>query len=230
MVGYHRVSTDAQSKSGLGLEAQQLAVQDHAERQACKLIASYTEIETGKRDTLDNRPELRKAIAHAKRSGATLVVAKLDRLTRSVAVLSMLQTSGVDFVACDNPYANRITIQILAAVAEDEVRRISERTKAALAAYKCRGGRLGASRTQSRNLTTEARERGARNAGRIVKTKADEAYADIADNVRNLRAGGKTLQQIAEELNQNGHTTRRGKPWNPMQVRRVLLRTCVSES
>src|SRR5690242_13878194 len=105
MVGYHRVATDAQGRSGLGLEAQQEAVRQHVDRHGCSLIASNTEIETGKKDSLDNRPELRKAIAHAKRSGATLVVAKLDRLTRSVAVLSMLQSSGVDFVACDNPHA-----------------------------------------------------------------------------------------------------------------------------
>lgn len=224
MVSYHRVSTDAQGKSGLGLEAQEQAVREHVKRHGCKLIASYTEVETGKRDTLDNRPELRKAIAHAKRSGATLVVAKLDRLTRSVAVLSILQSSGVDFVACDNPYANRLTIQILAAVAEDEVRRISERTKSALAAYKARGGRLGASRKQCRNLTHDARIRGANNAGRVVKAKADEAYSDIADDLRNLRAGGMSLQQIADALNDDGHTTRRGKPWNPVQVRRVLHR------
>lgn len=225
MVGYHRVSTDAQGRSGLGLEAQQAAVLQHAQRHGCRIIASYTEIETGKRDSLDNRPELRKAIAHAKRSGATLVVAKLDRLTRSVAVLSMLQSSGVDFVACDNPYANRLTIQILAAVAEDEVRRISERTKAALAAYKARGGRLGASLDQCRNLTDDARRRGAKNAGVAVSAKADEAYADIAEDLRDLRAGGMSLQQIADQLNTDGHTTRRGKPWNPVQVRRVLHRS-----
>jgi DNA invertase Pin-like site-specific DNA recombinase len=224
MVGYHRVSTDSQGKSGLGLEAQQAAVREHVERHGCKLIASYTEIETGKKDSLDNRPELRKAIAHAKQSGATLVVAKLDRLTRSVAVLSMLQSSGIDFVACDNPYANRLTIQILAAVAEDEVRRISERTRAALAAYKARGGRLGAALQSCRNLTPEARKIGAKNAGAAARAKADEAYSDIADDLRTLRARGMPFRAIADELNERGHTTRRGKPWNAMQVRRVLER------
>lgn len=224
MVGYHRVSTDSQGRSGLGLEAQQAAVRDHVDRHGCRLIASYAEIETGKKDSLDNRPELRKAIAHAKRSGATLVVAKLDRLTRSVAVLSMLQSSGVDFIACDNPYANRLTIQILAAVAEDEVRRISERTRAALAAYKARGGRLGASLQSCQNLTPEARKRGAKNAGAAARAKAHEAYSDIADDLRVLRAKGMALRAIAEELNARGHTTRRGKPWNAMQVRRVLAK------
>ena len=224
MVGYYRVSTDAQGKSGLGLEAQEAAVLQHVRAHECKLIAAYTEIETGKRDSLDNRPELQKAIAHAKRSKATLVVAKLDRLTRSVAVLSLLQSSGVDFVACDNPYANRLTIQILAAVAEDEVRRISERTKAALAAYKSRGGKLGASLPRCRNLNAGARKLGAANAGLAMKAQADVAYVDIAGEVCQLHADGASLRKIANHLNGLGHTTRRGKPWNPMQVLRLLRR------
>lgn len=224
MVAYYRVSTDAQGKSGLGLEAQEASVLGHVRKHECELIATYTEIETGKRDSLDNRPELRKAIAHAKRSRATLVVAKLDRLTRSVAVLSLLQSSGVDFVACDNPHANRLTIQILAAVAEDEVRRISERTKAALAAYKSRGGKLGASLPQCRNLDAAARKLGAANAGLAMKTQAEEAYLDIAAQVCQLRAGGASLRKIAYHLNGLGHTTRRGRVWNPMQVLRLLRR------
>lgn len=225
IVSYLRVSSDAQGRSGLGLEAQSAAVHQFVEEGRRTLIASYTEVETGKRDSLDNRPELRKAIAHAKRSKATLCVAKLDRLTRSVAVLSMLHTSGVDFVACDNPYANRLTIQILAAVAEDEVRRISERTKAALAAYKARGGKLGASRLESRNLTREARQRGTKNAADAARRRADEAYADIAPEVAAMRANGKSLREIAAFLNLTGHTTRRGRPWNAMQVGRLLNRT-----
>src|SRR6185369_12637823 len=100
----------------------------------------YVEVESGKKAA---RPQLLAALAHPRRTKATLVVAKLDRLTRNVAFLSALMESGVDFVACDNPHANRLTIHILAAVAEDEARRISERTKAALAAYKARGGKLG---------------------------------------------------------------------------------------
>lgn len=133
LVAYYRVSTRKQGESGLGIEAQQACVADFARYGQHEIIAAYREIETGKRA---DRPELAKAIAHAKRAKATLVIAKLDRLARNVHFLSGLMEAGVEFVACDNPYANRLTLHILAAVAEDEARRVSERTKAALAAYK----------------------------------------------------------------------------------------------
>jgi DNA invertase Pin-like site-specific DNA recombinase len=220
-VAYFRVSTDRQGKSGLGLEGQRAAVLQHVGA-AGELIAEYTEIETGKRDSLDNRPELRRALAHARRSQATLVVAKLDRLTRSVAVTSLLHQSRVDFVCCDNPYANRLTIQILAAVAEDEARRISERTKAALAAYKARGGVLGATRPESRNLTIGARKRGALASATRRGALMVEAYEDIAPQMHTLRASGRSLRGIAQALNVDGHTTRRGRAWNAAQVARVL--------
>lgn len=224
MIGYYRVSTDKQGRSGLGLEAQKAAVLAHVERDGCELVGEYVEVETGKKHSLDNRPALCKAIAHAKRSKAILVVAKLDRLLRSTVVRSMLKTSGVRFVACDNPHANELTIDILAAVAEDEVRRISERTRAALAAYKARGGRLGASLKRCRNLTQAARVKGARAAGMAVSRKAVEAYSDIIDDVQAMRRDGMSLQQIANELNRRGHTTRREKPWNAVQVQRILQR------
>ena len=158
LVRPYRVSTQKQGRSGLGLEGQETAVNQFAGQNRGGVLASYTEIETGtnKRE----RPELTKAIAHCRREGATLVIAKLDRLARNVHFVSGLMESGVEFVCCDNPTANRLTIHILAAVAEDEARRISERTKAALAAYKARGGVLGASRTECRNLTEDARRKG----------------------------------------------------------------------
>ncbi len=214
--------TDRQGKSGLGLEGQRAAVVQHV-GDAGDLIAKYTEIETGKRDLLDNRPELRRALAHARRSQATLVVAKLDRLTRSVAVTSLLHQSNVDFVCCDNPYANRLTIQILAAVAEDEARRISERTKAALAAFKARGGILGATRPESRNLSIEARRRGAGASAGRRRTLMVEAYEDIAPHMYALRSSGRSLRAIAQTLNDDGHTTRRGRSWTAAQVSRVLI-------
>lgn len=222
LVGYYRVSTDKQGRSGLGLDAQRASVTAHAVASGCEIIASYMEVETGTRDTLENRPELRKAIAHSKRSKGVLVVAKLDRLSRSVAVTSLLHQSGVDFIACDNPNANRLTIQILAAVAEDEARRISDRTKAALLAYKARGGLLGASHTRSRNLTPEGRRRGAITSAICAKRSASEAYEDITETIQDLRAKGFSLRQIAARLTDGGQTTRRGKAWNPMQVARVL--------
>lgn len=222
MIAYLRVSTDRQGKSGLGLEAQAAAVAQHVAQAGCDLLATYTEIETGKLDRLDNRPELQKAISHCKRAKATLVVAKLDRLARSVAVTSLLHQSCIDFVCVDNPSANRLTVQILAAVAEAEARAISERTKAALAAYKKRGGRLGASLTQCRNLTAAARKKGALAAAVTNSRNAREAYNDLMSQIRELRDKGFSLRRIAEKLTAEGQTTRRNKAWNPMQVRRVL--------
>lgn len=222
MVAYLRVSTDKQGRYGLGIEAQAAAVAQHIRQAGCELLATYTEVETGKKDSLGNRPELRKAIAHAKRCKGTLVVAKLDRLARSVAVTSMLHQSNVDFVCVDNPSANRLTVQILSAVAEAEARAISDRTKAALAAYKARGGRLGASLPQCRNLTQEGRLRGAKNAAETHRKNAADAYTDVIDEIRALRTGGASLRKIAATLNAAGFDTRRGSSWNAMQVKRVL--------
>lgn len=222
MIAYFRVSTERQGRSGLGLEGQEAAVAAHIESAGCELIASYTEIETGKKHDLVNRPELRKAVAHAKRSKAILVVAKLDRLLRSTVVRSMLKTSGVHFVACDNPHANELTIDILAAVAEDEVRRISERTKAALAAAKARGTALGGSRPGHPKPTREMALKGASASARVRSVAAFESYADLVPIVRDLRDRGLSLRKIAAELNASGHATRSGLPWNPMQTSRVL--------
>ncbi len=221
-VAYYRVSTQKQGRSGLGLEAQEAAVAAYASAAGCAVVASYTEVETGKRDDLENRPELRRAIAHAKRSKAVLVIAKLDRLTRSVYVTALLHKSGVEFVCCDQPTANRLTIQILAAVAEDEARRISQRTKDALSAYKARGNVLGAARPESRNLTQEARRRGARSAGAAARKAAQAAYEDVSETIRSLDSAGLSLRAVAQHLNDQGHTTRRGCAWNPVQVSRVL--------
>lgn len=222
IVAYVRVSTARQGRSGLGLEGQLQALDGYAQTSSARIAKTYREVESGKR--ADNRPELQKAVAHAKRSGATLVIAKLDRLARNTAFVANLLDSGVDFAACDNPHANRLTIHILAAVAEDEARRISERTKAALAAYKRRGGQLGATLPQCRNLTQAARVRGAKAAGQAASRSANEAYVDLAPIMVEWRNKGLTLQEIANRLNEEGHTTRRGKPWNPVQVMRVLAR------
>ncbi len=221
IIAYYRVSTKEQGQSGLGLEGQEEAVTGYAKREDATVVMAYTEIETGKRS---DRPTLAKALAHARRSKAKLVVAKLDRLARNVAFTSALMESGVDFVACDNPYANRLTIHILAAVAEDEARRISERTKAALGAYKARGGVLGGSRPECRNLTQEARKRGAKAAGDAARAKAKEAYADLIDDMIKMREGGETFEEIADRLNNEGQTTQRGKPWTPTAAWRVLKR------
>lgn len=221
VIGYLRVSTKGQGESGLGIEAQRAAVEAYARQNGATLVACYVEVESGK---LADRPELAKALAHARRSKATLVVAKLDRLARNVAFLSALMESKVPFVAADNPHANRLTVHILAAVAEAEALAISQRTKAALAAYKARGGKLGAELPQCRNLTEAARLKGTERAAAAKARAADEAYADLQPILTELRAGGMTLQAIADKLNADGHTTRRGAAWNPVQVARVLER------
>jgi DNA invertase Pin-like site-specific DNA recombinase len=222
LIGYIRVSTQGQAKSGLGLEAQQAAIDAYATQSGASVVRLYTEVESGRKAS---RLQLAAALAHARRTRATLVVAKLDRLARNVAFLSALMEAGVDFVACDNPNANRLTVHILAAVAEDEARRISDRTKAALAAYKARGGKLGGARPECRNLTPEARKRGAKAAGEAVRALADREYADLLPIVRELRERGLSQTTIADELNRQGHMTRRGRPWNQVQVMRILNRT-----
>jgi DNA invertase Pin-like site-specific DNA recombinase len=213
LIPYYRVSTRKQGESGLGLEAQQSCVADFARYGQHEILASYQEIETGKRA---DRPELAKAIAHAKRAKATLVIAKLDRLARNVHFLSGLMESRIEFVCCDNPHANRLTLHILAAVAEDEARRISERTKAALAAYKARGGTLG----KPENLTPEA----ARKGSETTKKQARTAYAALLSELRQWREAGMSYRQIAALLNGAGHTMRTGAAWNHNQVKRVLAR------
>ncbi len=206
-VAYYRVSTQKQGQSGLGLEGQQQAVAAY-----CEPVEAFTEVETGTNKR--QRPELLKAIAACKRLGATLVIAKLDRLARNVHFVSGLMESGIEFVACDNPQANRLTIHILAAVAEDEARRISERTKAALAAYKARGGELG----NPKNLTTKAAKKG--NAANVAA--AEKHRAEVLPVAQKLRDAGRTLTEIAETLTGRGLLTRRGKAWSATAVSRLL--------
>ncbi len=225
LIGYRRVSTARQGTSGLGMEAQESSIDSYVSMVYGELIQSYTEVETGKKDTLENRPQLMKALSHAKRAKATVVIAKLDRLSRSVYVTALLHRSGVEFVCCDNPTANRLTIQILAVVAENEAKMISQRTKDALAAYKARGGVLGAARPECRdNLKQPARIKGAAAAGVAAKALADEAYTDLVPAVHGWRDLGLSQRAIAARLNGEGHTTRRGRPWNQVQVLRLLSR------
>ena len=216
LVAYLRVSTKGQGDSGLGLEAQEAAVSAHAASSGSDLVARFVEVESGKRA---DRPELLKAIAHAKRAGATLVIAKLDRLSRNVAFLANLMETGVDFVACDQPNANRLTVHILAAVAENEAAMISQRTKAALAAYKARGGRLG-----TNNLTAEGMARGRLMGAKALRDRAVDAYADLVPIMKGWKAEGATLRAIADRLNADGHQTRTGGAWGPVQVMRALTR------
>jgi DNA invertase Pin-like site-specific DNA recombinase len=225
IIAYYRVSTKRQGESGLGLEGQVATLTRFADIQDGKIIASYKEIESGKRD---NRPELMKALAHAKRSHATLVVAKMDRLSRNATFLSAMLDSGVSFLACDNPHANELTVRILAAVAQEERRAISERTKTALQAAKARGVKLGSARpghwTGREQIRLEAIAKGRVKAWESLRKNAIDAYADLIPDLVNLRDSGYSLGAIAAHLNDQGHTTRRGKAWNASQVMRVLRR------
>jgi DNA invertase Pin-like site-specific DNA recombinase len=223
LIPYYRVSTAKQAQSGLGLEGQKSTVQRFANAHGAEILKSYIEVESGKRA---DRPELAKAVAHARRAKAILTIAKLDRLARNVHFLSGLMEAGVKFMACDQPSANDLTIHILAAVAQDEAKRISERTKAALEAYKARGGKLGASRPECRNLTTEAAKVGAERAGHVATRDADQAYTDLYPIMMALRDNGLSLRGIARHLNNEGYETRRGRAWTHIQVRAVLNRFC----
>jgi DNA invertase Pin-like site-specific DNA recombinase len=228
IIAYYRVSTKKQGESDLGLEGQRAAVEAYARQTGARIKASYLEIESGKRA---DRPELAKALAHVKRSKATLCVAKLDRLAKNVEFLARVMNSGVEFVACDNPAANRLTLHILSAVAEAEAKAISERTRTALAAAKARGAKLGSARPGHWKGREAARLAGLEKARSVaavaVAERADEAYADLVPVVSELRDRGLSLREIAAKLNDDGHTTRRGKPWNAVQVARVLERAGV---
>lgn len=207
-IAYYRVSTSRQGKSGLGLDAQRAAVAAHVAGRG-EIEAEYTEIESGKRS---DRPELLKALDHCRRIRARLVIAKLDRLARNVAFIANLMESGVDFVACDMPEANRLTLHILAAVAEHEREAISRRTKDALAAAKARGTRLGNPRPAQ-----------AAAQGRQVRAELTAARrANVQPLALELQRKGMSLRGIATELNRRGVLTPRGRQWAAMSVARLI--------
>ena len=221
-VVYYRVSTRQQGESGLGLEAQKAAAEAYVKERGGEIIGEYQEVETGK-DC--KRPEIMKAILHANRSWATLVIAKLDRLARNVWLTSTLMESGIDFVACDNPTASRLTIHILAAVAEEEARLISERTKAALRAFRLRGGRLGPATFKNREEWKPKQEEARKRATRRNAEIATAAYEEVWPTIVMLRQQGRSFQTIADELNRLDHRTRTGKAWNKSQVKRIADRS-----
>ena len=216
-IAYYRVSTDKQGKSGLGLDAQKEAIRAFLAKDGWPPLLEFTEIESGKNN---DRPQLKAAIEACKLRQATLVIAKLDRLSRKAAfILNLLEETGVDFVAVDNPNATKLTVSILAAVAEDEGERISQRTKAALKAAKERGTVLGG--FKGRLPTQEEAVKGARaNADR-----AREFSASIRAEIDRLGLKG-SLRAIAEGLTNAGVVTGRGNvQWSANAVKRVLDRT-----
>jgi DNA invertase Pin-like site-specific DNA recombinase len=211
-VAYFRVSTDKQGESGLGLDAQRQAVMNYLNGGPWRLVAEHTEVESGKRNA---RPELQKALAACRRHKAKLCIAKLDRLSRNLAFIATLMDSGVEFVATDNPHANKLTIHILAAVAEHEREAISERTKAALAAAKARGKKLGGPRLAA-----------ARKASIKARSEAADAFAaNVRPIIKEIQASGvSSLRGVARALTARGVPTARGGSWSDVMVAAVLRR------
>src|SRR5262245_53183683 len=197
-VAYYRVSTDKQGKSGLGLDAQRQAVAGFAAGRGA-IVAEHTEVESAR----NHRPELHAALATCRRHKATLVIARLDRLARNVAFISNLMESRVDFVAVDMPEANRLTIHILAAVAEHEREMISKRTKAALQVAKARGTKLGNPAPLPASLKART----------VLKAQTAERHATVRPLLKQLQEQGYSLSAIAQELNRRNVPTARGGMW-----------------
>ncbi|TWB41940.1 recombinase family protein [Nitrospirillum pindoramense] len=216
IVAYYRVSTKRQGQSGLGLEAQQAAVLGYLKGTCGGLVAEFTEIESGKVNT---RPQLQAALAACRLHSATLVIAKLDRLSRNAAFLLSLRDAGVDFVAADMPNANRLTVGIMAVVAEAEREMISARTKEALAAAKARGVVLGGDRGHLASVSAQ---------GRVIalekrRAKALQRARDLAPIIRELQASGITSARgLAKALNARGWPAPRGGEWQTSQLQIVL--------
>jgi DNA invertase Pin-like site-specific DNA recombinase len=211
-VSYLRVSTAQQGKSGLGLAAQRAAVETFLNGGSWTLAAEFVEVETGKRS---DRPELAKAIALCKKLKAKLVIARLDRLARNVAFISNLMERKVDFVACDMPNATPFMLHIYSAVAEEEARAISARTKAALAAVKAKGKVLGGPKlAEARRMGHEANRR-----------NADKFAVNVKPIIAEIRTSGVTsLRKVAAALQARGVPTARGGAWNAAQVANLMKR------
>lgn len=212
-ITYYRVSTQKQGNSGLGLEAQQAAVRSFVHDQS-QVVEEYVEIESGKKDA---RPQLQAAIASAQSQKAILLIAKLDRLSRNAGFIFALRDAGVDFVSCDMPDANTLTVGLFAVIAQHERETISKRTKDALAAKKARGAKLGS----SQNLTDAARSKGREIRQKNARENPQNKQAAKLCSL--LQAQGCSLQQIVSELNEAGFKTRRGRPFYHSAVQRLLV-------
>lgn len=221
-VAYYRVSTRKQGKSGLGLEAQKNDVARYINSNPGELIGEYTEVESGRNNS---RVQLQIALSRATQEGATLLIAKLDRLSRNAYFIHKLQEEQIRFVACDMPEANELVIGIMAAIAQDEAKRIRARTNAATATKRQRGIKMG----RPENLTRNGRAKGAANR----KLKAIAKNSKISLTAWSLRQSGFTYQMIADQMNASGFRTPRtkhkktgepqgGKPLKPNTARRMV--------
>jgi DNA invertase Pin-like site-specific DNA recombinase len=215
-VSYCRVSTQKQGRSGLGLEAQRESIGNYIACVGGTLALELIEIESGKRS---DRPKLALALAACRLHGAALIVAKLDRLARSVSFVSNFLESGCEFVAVDFPAANKFMFHLLAAVGEYEAKLISDRTKAALAAAKRKGVVLGGDRGNILAIQPTGSH-----AGNAVRSaKAHQRAADLQPVIAEIKALGLTsLRQIAAGLNERGIPTPRGGTWSAVQVSRAM--------
>lgn len=229
-ISYLRVSRESQGLHGLGIEAQRRTVREYLARlgAADALLAEYVEVESGKRDM---RPELLRSFDHARNARATLIIAKLDRLSRDVHFLTGLERAGIEFVACDLPNANRLTITILAAVAEHERDMTAERTKAALAVARDRVASVGQKgHPEIRRLGNPNGADHLKQYGNLAAVSALKANAD--DTARRLRpslqavldAGAKSARSVAAGLNARGVLTPRGAQWNSKAVIKLQRR------
>ena len=219
LVAYERVSTAKQGRSGLGLEAQRKAIEAYAADRSAQILDRFTEVESGRKN---DRSELERALQLSRITGATLVIAKLDRLSRNAAFLLTLRDSGVGFVACDMPEANDLTVGIMALVAQQEREAISRRTKEALAAAKARGVKLG-----NPNGAAALRRAGKGGAAlrASVSRNAEEFAAALRPVIEAIRADGyTTLRAMADQLNRRGIATRRGGWWQVSNVSNLLCR------
>lgn len=212
---YYRVSTKKQGLSGLGLEAQKTIVENYIKNST--VIAEFTEIETGKSA---NRPQLNKALECCKLHNAILLVAKLDRLARNLHFITSLQNANIDFLACDLPTANRLTIHIIAAIAENEALLISQRTKQALAEKKKQGVKLG--NPKNNGLTLENISKGC--AIRKENALSNEANKKAGTLITTMRKGGSKWSEIVQQLNDNGFRTRRGYNFDITAIKRLYNR------
>ncbi|MHA6250039.1 recombinase family protein [Pontibacter sp. CAU 1760] len=213
-IAYFRVSTKKQGESGLGMEAQQFAVRKFLKERDF-IVKEYVEVESGKRN---NRVQLQAAIDHAKRIRATLLIAKLDRLSRNAGFIFALRDSGVDFVCADMPDANTLTIGIFAVLAQHERELISSRTKAALQAKKDQGHKLG----KPENLTPMARIRSLRS--RVDKAAMNENNRRASALIQSYRGQGMNWTEIADKLNEAGFKASRGGEFQVTQVQRIYQR------
>jgi DNA invertase Pin-like site-specific DNA recombinase len=213
-IAYYRVSTPKQGQSGLGLEAQKQAVSNYLNGGDWKLINEFTEVETGKgADALDRRPELKAAIEACRKQKATLVIAVLDRLGRNVHFISGLMESGIDFISVESPNDSPFMLHVKAAVAEEEGRKISARTKAALQAAKARGVVLGAAGAANLKPNIEQRQKA-----------ADEFAGNLKGYIESMKSCGLSQRDMCDELNKLGVPTARGGQWSQIQLQRVMAR------